>query len=100
MKKLLFLFLLVSATLRAEVYDAFKGFYPVTDKAFIKSLNGVWDIKVVDGIGQDTSVPEKDASWTTVHVPGCWEQYGLCKARYSFPDSLTGYYRKIGRAHV
>lgn len=53
MKKLLLLFLLVSATLRAEVYDAFKGFYPVTDKAFIKSLNGVWDIKVVDGIGQD-----------------------------------------------
>lgn len=93
MKKLLFLFLLVSATLRAEVYDAFKGVYPVTDKAFIKSLNGVWDIKVVDGIGQDTSVPEKDASWTTVPVPGCWEQYGLCKARYSFPDSLTGYYR-------
>ena len=93
MKKLLLLLLLVSATMRAEVHDSFKGFYPVTDKAYTKSLNGVWDIKVTKGIGKDTTIPEKDASWTKIPVPGCWEQYGLCEARYSFPDSLTGYYR-------
>lgn len=93
MKKLLFIFLLVSATVRAEVYDAFKGYYPVTDKAYIKSLNGTWDVKVIEGISQDTSIPEKDATWITIPVPGCWEEYGLSKAHYSFPDTLTGYYR-------
>lgn len=47
MKKILFLITLVSTTVMAEVHDAFKGFYPVTDKACTKSLNGVWDIKVI-----------------------------------------------------
>lgn len=90
---LLLLTLFASITTQAEVHDAFKGYYPITDKAYIKSLNSVWDIKVVKGIGQDTNVPDIDSSWSKIPVPGCWEQYGLCEAKYSFPDSLTGYYR-------
>ena len=64
---------------RAQVADAFKGVWPVTDKAMMKSLNGEWKLKVVKGIGGDNSVPAADASWRTIPVPGCWETYGFCK---------------------
>lgn len=77
----------------AEVYDAFKGIMPVTDKAVMKSLNGTWDLKVVKGIDGKKEVPAKDKTWGRIPVPGNWEQYGYCTPRYSFPDSLTGYYR-------
>ncbi|MBR2150422.1 MAG: hypothetical protein IJ902_03435 [Prevotella sp.] len=78
---------------RAQVADAFKGVWPVTDKTMMKSLNGEWKLKVVKGIGGDNSVPAADASWRTIPVPGCWETYGFCKPWYDYPDSLTGYYR-------
>ena len=77
---------------QAEVYDAFKGIMPVTDKSVMKSLNGVWKLKVVKGIDNKKEVPQHDKSWEEIPVPGNWEQYGFCEARYSFPDSLTGYY--------
>lgn len=77
----------------AEVYDAFKGIQPVTDKSVMKSLNGTWDLKVVKGIDDKKEVPAKDKTWGQIPVPGNWEQYGFCEPRYSFPDSLTGYYR-------
>ena len=78
---------------QAEVYDAFKGIQPVTDKNVMKSLNGTWSLKVVNGIDGKKEVPAKDNSWGTIPVPGNWEAYGFCEPRYSFPDSLTGYYR-------
>lgn len=78
----------------AAVGDAFKGIWPVTDKSVMKSLNGTWNLKVVPGIdATDRKVPQQDSSWGTIPVPGCWEAYGFCKPSYSYPDSLTGYYR-------
>ena len=77
----------------AEVYDAFKGIQPVTDKSVMKSLNGIWNLKVVKGIDGKKEVPQLDKTWGQIPVPGNWEQYGYCTPHYSFPDSLTGYYR-------
>ncbi len=77
----------------AQVRDAFQGVLPVTDPQMKQSLNGVWDIKVVDGITDDTAVPPIDPTWQKIDVPGCWEAYGLCKPTYYKADSLTGYYR-------
>ncbi len=96
MKRLAFLLLLFYAGLsltQAEVYDAFKGILPVTDKSVMKSLNGTWNLKVVKGIDDKKEVPHKDKTWGQIPVPGNWEQYGFCEPSYSFPDSLTGYYR-------
>ena len=93
MKKLLVLLSLLSLKASAQVGDAFKGVWPVTDKAVMKSLNGEWQLKVVKGIDDSKIVPSSDASWGKIPVPGCWEAYGFCKPTYSFPDSLTGYYR-------
>ena len=62
------------------VMDAFKGVWPVTDKTMMKSLNGMWQLKVNDG------------TWGEIPVPGCWESYGYCKPKYDYPDSLSGYY--------
>ena len=97
MRKLLFslfslLALLFSST-TAQVKDAFQGILPVTDPQMKQSLNGVWDIKVVEGITDDLSVPTLDETWSKIDVPGCWEAYGLCKPTYHHADSLTGYYR-------
>ena len=80
-------------TMWAEIGDANKNVWPVTDKAVMQSLNGKWLLKVVKGIGTDRAVPAADDSWGTIPVPGCWEQYGYCQPRYNYPDSLTGYYR-------
>lgn len=77
----------------AQIGDAIKGIWPVTDKSMMQSLNGEWQLKVVKGVTDDKSVPSADASWRKIPVPGCWEAYGFCEPRYSFPDSLTGYYR-------
>ena len=60
--------------------SAFKGVWPVTDAAMMKSLNGTWQLKVN---GKEGDIP----------VPGCWEAYGFCVPKYDYPDSLTGYYR-------
>ena len=80
----------------AQIGDAFKGVWPVTDKAFVKSLNGEWQLKVVDGIDDHSqSVPAADESWGNIPVPGCWEPYGFSKPTYNYPDSLTGYYRTV-----
>ena len=73
--------------------SAFKGVWPVTDKAMMKSLNGEWNLKVVKGITNDKTVPQTDDSWGHIPVPGCWEPYGFSKPKYDYPDSLTGYYR-------
>ena len=95
MRKFIVLLLLLTASLglRAALPDAFKGIYPPTDKKVMKSLNGTWHLKVIRGVNRDPRVPERDATWGTIPVPGCLEQYGFSKARYSLPDSLTGYYR-------
>ena len=63
----------------AQTMDAFNGVWPVTDKTMMKSLNGEWQLKVN---GKEGVIP----------VPGCWEAYGFCEAKYDYPDSLTGYY--------
>ena len=94
MKKIFIILLgLVSLTATAQIGDAFKDVWPVTDKTVMKSLNGEWQLKVVRGIDDNKTIPVADASWGTIPVPGCWEAYGFCEPRYSFPDSLTGYYR-------
>lgn len=77
----------------ASVGDALKDIWPVTDPQMTKSLNGTWSLKVVKGVNGEKTIPATDSTWGTIPVPGCWEQYGFSKARYSFPDSLTGYYR-------
>lgn len=96
MKKLMMVWAVLiafSAAGRAQVGDAFKGILPVTDRSMTKSLNGQWQLKVVKGIAADRQVPAADASWKAIPVPGCWEQYGFCEPKYTYPDSLTGYYR-------
>ena len=77
----------------AQIGDAFKGVWPVTDKSVMKSLNGEWQLKVVKGVTDDKTVPAVDTSWGQIPVPGCWEVYGFCDPKYDYPDSLTGYYR-------
>ena len=77
----------------AQVRDAFQGILPVTDKTMMRSLNGEWSLKVVDGITEDTTVPAIDETWGKIPVPGCWEAYGFCKPKYDSPNALTGYYR-------
>lgn len=76
-----------------EPEDAFKGVWPVTDPVMQQSLNGTWKLKVVKEVTDQRSVPEADASWGEIPVPGCWEAYGFCEPKYDYPDSLTGYYR-------
>ncbi|MDD6517101.1 MAG: glycoside hydrolase family 2 TIM barrel-domain containing protein, partial [Prevotella sp.] len=95
MRKFIVLLLLLTGSLglQAALPDAFKDIYPPTDKKVMKSLNGTWHLKVIRGVNRDPRVPERDATWGTIPVPGCLEQYGFSKARYSLPDSLTGYYR-------
>ena len=77
---------------------------PVTDRQMMRSLNGEWKLKVVEGIKDDLPVPQEDASWGTIPVPGCWEglragegnsgtAYRFCKPAYDKADPLTGYYR-------
>ena len=75
--------------------DTSNGLWPVTDPAMKRSLNGEWQLKVVDGITDDQVVPHIDETWGTIPVPGCWEPYGFSKPKYDYPDSLTGYYRKF-----
>lgn len=77
----------------AQVRDCFQGILPVTDHALMKSLNGQWQLKVVNGITDSQTVPPKDGTWRTTAVPGCWDTDGFCKPMYGSPDSLTGYYR-------
>ena len=67
---------------------------PVTDPAMMRSLNGEWSLKVVEGIQEnEAGVPAQDATWRTIPVPGCWEAYGFCKPSYDKANPLTGYYR-------
>ena len=97
MRKLLFtfflLFSLFFSSIFAQVSDAFQGILPVTDPQMKQSLNGVWDIKVVEGITDDLSVPTLDETWSKIDVPGCWEAYGLCPPKYDSAAPLTGFYR-------
>ena len=79
--------------LSAQVADAFQGVLPVTDPAMKCTLNGEWSLKVVDGITDDAAVPETDATWGKIPVPGCWEVYGFCKPSYDSAKPMTGYYR-------
>ena len=79
--------------LSAQVADAFQGVLPVTDPAMKCTLNGEWSLKVVDGITDDAAVPETDATWGKIPVPGCWEAYGFCKPSYDSAKPMTGYYR-------
>lgn len=84
---------LAAAHARELVPDAFQGILPVTDPAMRRSLNGQWQLKVVEGITADTSVPQTDGTWGTIPVPGCWEAYGFCQPSYDKARALTGYYR-------
>ena len=78
---------------RAGVTDAFSGVWPVTDASMKKSLNGTWNLKVVEDITADLTVPPVDSSWRTIPVPGCWEAYGFSKPHYDRAAPLTGYYQ-------
>lgn len=84
---------LLGFSLSAQVVDAFKGIMPVTDSRMMKSLNGEWQLKVIEGISEDKAVPAADDSWGTIPVPGNWEIYGFCEASYDKTNPLTGYYR-------
>ena len=95
MKKLFLLCALAASVLaHAQSGDAFKGIWPATDPALMKSLNGQWQLKVVNGIADvSTGVPAVDDSWGTIPVPGCWETYGFSQPSYDHARPLTGYYR-------
>lgn len=80
-----------------SVRDAFQGILPVTDPAMRRSLNGRWQLKVVEGITADATVPQPDATWATIPVPGCWEAYGFCQPSYDKARALTGFYRTAFR---
>lgn len=73
--------------------DAFQGILPVTDPEMSMSLNGTWQLIVQEGIAPSKAVPEADASWRSIPVPGCWEAYGFCPPSYDSALPLTGYYR-------
>ena len=54
----------------AQVPDAFQGVLPVTDPTMKMSLNGEWQLKVVDGIDeQQTTIPAIDNTWRSIPVP-------------------------------
>ncbi len=95
MKKLTLSFLttLVAIAVDAQPHDSFHGILPVTDPSMQKSINGEWNLKVVQGISNHTAVPQEDGTWGRITVPGCWDVNGFCKPRYGSPDSLTGFYR-------
>ncbi|MBR3532009.1 MAG: hypothetical protein IKN83_11655 [Bacteroidaceae bacterium] len=96
MKKRLLMLLCLSALavgVSGQVNDAFQSVLPVTDAKMKKTLNGEWKLKVVKGVTDDRSVPEADATWGRIPVPGCWEAYGFCSPTYDKADALTGYYR-------
>ena len=95
MKKRLTIVLLLALSLcsQAQVKDAFSGILPVTDRTQTQSLNGTWQLKVIEGISDKADVPQADATWGTIPVPGCWEAYGFCKPSYDHAAALTGYYR-------
>ena len=84
---------LLATSVKAQVRDAFDGILPVTDPKMEMSLNGEWQLKVVEGITDDKKVPATDDTWRQIPVPGCWEAYGFCKPKYDSPNALTGYYR-------
>jgi len=84
---------LLAAGAKAQVKDAFNGILPVTDPKMEMSLNGEWQLKVVEGITSDKKVPATDDTWREIPVPGCWEAYGFCKPKYDSASALTGYYR-------
>lgn len=84
---------LLAAGAKAQVKDAFDGILPVTDPKMEMSLNGEWQLKVVEGITSDKKVPATDDTWRQIPVPGCWEAYGFCKPKYDSASALTGYYR-------
>ena len=67
--------LLMAATFcsqaKAQVSDALKDIWPITDSAKKMSLNGKWNIKVIKGIDDDKTVPAQDNTWTNIDVPGC-----------------------------
>ena len=44
----------------AQTMDAFSGVLPVTDTKMKMSLNGEWQLKVIEGITDDQPVPEGD----------------------------------------
>lgn len=84
---------LLATGAKAQVKDAFDGILPVTDPKMEMSLNGEWQLKVVEGITDDKQVPASDDTWRQIPVPGCWEAYGFCKPKYDSASALTGYYR-------
>ena len=71
--------------------DALAGVWPNGLVGESISLNGLWDIKVEEGIADGTDVPGRDESWTKAEVPGCWEIQGLCSPKYDKSAPLTGY---------
>ena len=82
---------LFSTAVQAD--DAFHGILPVTDRTMMRSLNGEWALKVIEGTADTDEVPAQDGSWGKIPVPGCWEAYGYCKPSYDKANTLTGYYR-------
>ena len=81
--------------MKAQVRDAFMDVMPVTDTQMMKSLNGEWQLKVIEGIIDDLTIPDADETWRTIPVPGCWEVYGFCQPSYDKALPMTGYYHTM-----
>lgn len=56
-------FMLFMVGIKAQVRDAFDGILPVTDPQMKRSLNGEWQLKVVQGISDDQTLPMADETW-------------------------------------
>lgn len=65
-----------SMVVAAQVEEAFHGILRVTVSKMQKSLNGIWRLKVQEGVSGELIVPEADASWREIPDSGCWEAYG------------------------
>lgn len=56
-------FMLFMVGIKAQVRDAFDGILPVTDPQMKRSLNGEWQLKVVQGISDDQTLPMAGETW-------------------------------------
>ena len=69
-----------------------------TDASRLKSLNGKWSFKFIDGPDwseyKDFYAPGfKYSSWDKIPVPGCWDAMGILPPKYAHPEDVTGLYR-------
>ena len=69
-----------------------------SDKASVRSLNGEWAFKYIDGTDWSAysgfqAASYDVSSWDRIAVPGCWDAIGYLPAKYAHPEDVTGLYK-------